>query len=184
MNQMSQTLAVKNRKIAVILLGVVIGMFLFATVLMPPLYDAFCELTGLNGKITAPAAAPAITNGAAARPSINVQFVTKTDKDMPWYFRSATRSVKSIPGEPQVVKFTVVNRSNEAMTGRAIPSVSPAHAAQYLRKMECFCFQKQPLGAGESKQMPVRFYFTDDVPENIRDITISYTLYRSENNNG
>ena len=35
------------------LLGITLGMFAFAFVLVP-LYDVFCEITGLNGKVTGP----------------------------------------------------------------------------------------------------------------------------------
>ena len=33
-----------------ILSAIVVGMFCFAVFIMPPLYDVFCEVTGLNGK--------------------------------------------------------------------------------------------------------------------------------------
>ena len=42
------TTAELNRRLLVRLGLVVVGMFVFAVFIMPPLYDAFCEITGLN----------------------------------------------------------------------------------------------------------------------------------------
>jgi cytochrome c oxidase assembly protein subunit 11 len=44
----------KNRRMAVMLLGVAALFFGFGFALVP-LYDVFCELTGLNGKTSAAA---------------------------------------------------------------------------------------------------------------------------------
>ena len=37
------------------------------------------------------------------------------------------------------------------MIGQAIPSYAPRNAAQYFRKLDCFCFTTQTLKAGESR---------------------------------
>jgi cytochrome c oxidase assembly protein subunit 11 len=55
--------------------------------------------------------------------------------------------------------------------------VSPARAADYLNKIECFCFQKQPLQAGEAKEFPLVFFIDPDLPEDITKLTLSYTLF-------
>jgi cytochrome c oxidase assembly protein subunit 11 len=63
------------------------------------------------------------------------------------------------------------------MIGQAVPSVSPGPAAAYLKKVECFCFNRQELQAGESKSMPLKFYIDPTLPEDINTITLSYSLY-------
>jgi cytochrome c oxidase assembly protein subunit 11 len=63
------------------------------------------------------------------------------------------------------------------VTGQAVPSVAPGYAARYLHKVECFCFSQQRLEAGEELRMPVRFYVGDDLPDEVRTLTLSYTLY-------
>jgi len=191
---MQSSLEYKNKRLIVILTSIAVGMFAFATLLLPPLYDVFCDLTGLNGKIDL--SAPAVpaqsvaqvstengTNQAASR-TLQVQLTTKTDRAIPWIFNSESNGVRMTPGESTLVSFQVTNPTKKAMSGRAIPSVTPAQATQYLRKIECFCFQEQHLAAGETRDMPLKFYFTEDIPENIKEVTLSYTLYAMETDNG
>ena len=49
---MQDSIAMKNKSLALKLVVVVIGMFAFATLVLPPMYDVFCEITGLNGKVS------------------------------------------------------------------------------------------------------------------------------------
>jgi len=183
-----QTLEQKNRKLILVLAGVVAGMFAFATLVMPPLYDAFCNLTGLNGKVELTAANIPASNQSDAQsallPQVDVIFTTKTDKAIPWIFKPLTGGIKVTPGKTSTVEFSVTNPTKNGMSGRAIPSVSPAQATAYLRKVECFCFQEQYLEAGETKVMPLQFYFTDEIPDDIKEVTLSYTLYEMEKEDG
>ena len=63
------------------------------------------------------------------------------------------------------------------MVAQAVPSVSPAEAAPYLHKTECFCFRQQPLAAGDARDMPLQFVIDQALPADIRTITLSYTLF-------
>jgi cytochrome c oxidase assembly protein subunit 11 len=65
----------------------------------------------------------------------------------------------------------------EAMVAQAIPSVSPARAAEYFHKTECFCFNQQPLDGRTSAEMPLQFIIDRDLPADIHTITLSYTLF-------
>ena len=47
-------------------------------------------------------------------------------------------------------------------------------------KTECFCFTAQGLDAGEQKVMPLRFYIDPDLPEEIEELTLSYTFFLDE----
>ncbi|MBT8061774.1 MAG: cytochrome c oxidase assembly protein, partial [Gammaproteobacteria bacterium] len=64
-----------------------------------------------------------------------------------------------------------------ASAGRAVYNVTPPTAARYFVKTECFCFSRQSLLAGEEKKMPVRFYIDPELPEEIEEITLSYTFF-------
>jgi cytochrome c oxidase assembly protein subunit 11 len=63
------------------------------------------------------------------------------------------------------------------MVGQAIPSVSPARAAEYFHKTECFCFNQQPLAGQTTAEMPLQFIVDQDLPRDIRTITLSYTIF-------
>lgn len=158
------------------LLLVCVAMFGFGFA-MVPLYDVFCRITGINGKTEGVAAAqPA---GVDLSREVSVEFLARSDADMPWTFVPLTERVRIHPGDLQIVEFEVANRSGEALVATAVPSVSPGEAARYFKKIECFCFEEQALAAGETRSMPVQFYIDPALPERFRNMTLSYRLYRS-----
>ncbi|MFQ3234761.1 MAG: cytochrome c oxidase assembly protein subunit 11 [Paraglaciecola sp.] len=164
-----------NNKLIVKLLAVVVGMFGFGFALVP-LYDVFCDLTGLNGKTADSAAVFEVMEVDKSR-LITIDFITRINSGMSWQFESQTRQVKVHPGELHQVNFTVKNPSNRATVGQAVPSVSPGTAALFLNKTECFCFEQQTLQAGETVVMPMKFYVDPQLPEDITYFTLQYTLY-------
>lgn len=170
------SVAEQNRRLLFKLGAIVLGMFVFAVFIMPPIYDAFCELTGLNGKSSMKvAAAPTVVDQSRR---LTVEFLVSTDKALPWEFRHEKPAVRVHPGEITKVMFFVKNRDSKAITGRAVPSVSPNEAAQYLKKTECFCFREQRLEGGEEKAMPMIFYIDPAIPAHITTVSLSYKFYK------
>lgn len=165
----------QNQRLLWRLALVVVAMFLFAVFVMPPLYDVFCEITGLNGKGSNKAAVASVHTDASRM--VNVEFLVKTDGALPWDFRRGVPAVRVHPGEITKTVFFVRNRDWRTISGRAIPSISPAEAAQYLKKTECFCFGEQRLEGGAEKSMPMIFYIDPALPKHITTITLSYTFY-------
>ena len=96
---------------------------------------------------------------------------------MSWEFRPLQNSIEVHPGELNEVKFYARNPTSARVIGQAVPSVSPAAAADYLHKPECFCFTQQVLEAGESIEMPVRFFVDKALPADVRKLTLTYTLF-------
>ena len=76
----------------------------------------------------------------------------------------------------------VVNTSDQPVTGQAIPSYGPRNAAQYFRKLDCFCFTRQTLAPGETRRMPVVFVVDPAMPKDLSTITLSYTFFKVEGN--
>jgi cytochrome c oxidase assembly protein subunit 11 len=153
-----------------------LAMFAFGFALVP-LYDVFCELTGINGKTAATAAAA--SKRVDKSRNITVEFLANRDSAMPWDFAPEMKQIQLHPGQVTVVNFYVENHTDVAMIGRAIPSVSPGEAAKYFKKIECFCFVEQPLDAHERKAMPVQFYVDPELPRHFTTITLSYRLYKN-----
>lgn len=156
-------------------LGGVFGMFAFGFA-MVPLYDVFCEITGINGK-TAGRYESGSTEEVDRSRTVTVQFTSQNGPDMPWLFKPAVRSVKVHPGEPVTVNFIAENPTGNMMVGQAVPSLAPSEGTLYFHKTECFCFNQQKLEAGERVEMPLVFIVDRDLPETIRKLTLSYTLY-------
>ena len=164
-----------NKKVVSKLLLIVFGMFGFGFALVP-LYDVFCDITGLNGKTNETAVAY-VEDGVDTSRTITVQFISRAAQGIPWQFEPMEREIKVHPGEVKFVKFYAKNESTRDIIGQAVPSVSPGLAAAYFQKIECFCFTQQPLKAGEEVEMGLQFYVDLDLPEDISTLTLSYTLY-------
>ncbi|GLS24426.1 cytochrome c oxidase assembly protein [Marinibactrum halimedae] len=164
-----------NRMLLLKLLAWGVGMFVFAIFIMPPIYDVFCEVTGLNGK-TGSQYTPVSSEVDRSR-SIRVQFIATNNETMPWQFKPMLQEIRVHPGEETEIRYFARNPTQSDMIGQAIPSVVPFKAAQYFHKTECFCFNYQPLLAGQSAELPLRFIVDQDIPKQIHTITLSYTMF-------
>ena len=165
-----------NSKVVTRLVLTVVGMFAFGWALIP-LYDVFCEWTGLNGKTGGPYAYEAEAAEVDTTRLVTVQFTSSNNAGMSWEFRPAQRQIEVHPGQLNEVKFIARNPTAKAMVGQAIPSVSPFRAADYLHKTECFCFTQQKLEAGEEIEMPLLFFVDKALPADVSKLTLSYTLF-------
>lgn len=157
------------------LLMVVVGMFGFGFA-MVPLYDIMCEVTGFNGKTSGPYQA-AETQVVDESRTVTVQFLANNNASMPWEFRPEVRKMVVHPGKMNEMNFYVRNITDRTMSAQAVPSVTPFNAAEYMHKTECFCFEQQQLAQGEDLDMPLRFIIDQDIPEDVKTLTLSYTLY-------
>ena len=163
-----------NRTVRKLLL-VVVAMFGFGFALVP-LYDVFCDITGLNGK-TNDTAAIYEDGGIDKSRTVKVQFITRNAKGIPWKFEPVINEINVHPGEMKLVSFYAKNKAEHDIIGQAVPSVSPGLAANYFHKIECFCFTQQPLAAGKDVEMSLQFYVDLELPTDINTLTLSYTLY-------
>lgn len=153
----------------------VLGMFTFSFALVP-LYNVFCEVTGLNGKIELRATNDTnieIDNGR----DVSIQFVSHNNEEMPWTFEPSEDSIKIKTGKYHTATFYVKNPTDRTMIAQAIPSVAPSNAASHLKKLECFCFEEQELAPGEDALLPVRLIFDDKLPSAINSVVLSYTIF-------
>ncbi len=158
------------------LVAVAVCMFAFVFVVMVPLYDVLCDALGINGKTSGEAYTSVPAEVDQSR-TITVQFVATNNEGMPWDFGPSVTAMKVHPGAVNDTVFHARNPLPEAMVAQAIPSVSPARAAEYFHKTECFCFNQQPLDGGTSAEMPLQFIVDQDLPRDIRTITLSYTIF-------
>ena len=172
----------RNATTVALLGAVVLGMvgLSFASV---PLYRLFCQATGFGGTTQRAAAAPAEIADAI----VTVRFDAETASDLGWEFRPLQSEVRVHPGEQREVFFRAVNRSAEAVTGTATFNVTPTKSGIYFDKLQCFCFNEQRLGPGESRDMGVVFFVDPDLlkdpgTRDVRTITLSYTMFRARGN--
>ena len=168
-------MALKHQPLTVKLAVIALAMFGFGFALVP-LYDVFCDLTGLNGK-TATTAATADAAQIDISREVVIEFIARPNKQMPWIFEPEVRRMTVHPGEIHIMNYLAENPTGRFIVGQAVPSVSPGQAALYFHKIECFCFTQQKLDAGKNMLMPLQFYVAPALPSQFSTITLSYTLY-------
>lgn len=154
--------------------AVVVIMLVAVPTVLIPLYNVFCDLTGLNRKFEAYQAVEAKVDESRM---VRVQFLSTNNEQMPWEFRPVEFEVKVHPGEIAEIDYYARNNTKHDMVAQAIPSLMPYKAAQYFNKTECFCFNNQPLKAGEEALLKLRFVVDQDLPESVHLITMNYTLF-------
>jgi len=169
-------MALAHQRLTVKLSIAALAMFGFGYALVP-LYDVFCDITGLNGK-TSTEAASAEAAVVDSQREVLVEFIARPNKNMPWVFEPVVTRLRVHPGEIHQVNYLARNETALPMVAQAVPSVSPGQAALYFNKIECFCFNQQALAAGQEMLMPLQFYVDPALPSQFSTITLSYTLYQ------
>jgi cytochrome c oxidase assembly protein subunit 11 len=155
-----------------------IGMFGFGFA-MWPLYGVFCDLTGLGGR-----GVKVMENSGVLEKSdrqVKIRFDATVNSGLPWVFQAQQKSATVTLGEMSEAMYLAMNPNENAVAGQAIYNVTPPEASLYFVKTECFCFTRQVLQGNESREMPVYYFIQPDLPEYIKEITLSYTFYRNEN---
>lgn len=166
-----------NRRLLGRLAIIAAVMFGFGFALVP-FYDQICKVTGLRD-IDRP---DAVRNTQVdSTRTVRLELDANANK-LPWRFRPLTPIVAIHPGEVTQVLYEVENLSPHSITGQAVPSYGPQQAAEYFRKLNCFCFTKQAFGPHEKRQMPVVFVVDPKLPKDIATITLSYTFFEVEGN--
>ena len=166
-----------NRALLTRLCVIVVAMFGFGYALVP-FYEKICEVTGLRDIGRADSV---VNSQVDTTRLVRIEFDTNVHA-MAWKFRAVERTTDIHPGAVTQVMFEVVNATDHPVTGQAIPSYGPRYAGQYFRKLDCFCFAKQTLAAGETRRMPVVFIIDPNVPKDLATITLSYTFFAVEGN--
>jgi len=167
-----------HRKLVRKLVLLAVGMFGFGFA-MVPLYGVFCDLTGLGGR-----GVQVVENAGHIEQSdrqIKIRFDANVHSGLPWIFQANTTSAMVPLGEMNEALFLAMNPTDEAIVGQASYNVTPPEASLYFVKTECFCFTQQLLQGNESREMPVYYFIQADLPEYIKEITLSYTFFRNVN---
>lgn len=167
----------RNRLVAIIAGGVVVGMvgMAFAAV---PLYDLFCQVTGFGGTTQR---AETISEQVLDR-TATIRFDSNIATDLGWDFRPAQNRVSVRIGEAAEITYLATNYTDQPTTGTASFNVTPETIGAYFMKVECFCFTEQVLAPGETVEMTVLFFIDPAIADDpsldyVDTITLSYTFF-------
>jgi cytochrome c oxidase assembly protein subunit 11 len=167
-----------NRKLTRQLWLFALGSFAFGFALVP-LYDVICDVTGYGDRSRLLEAA-AVAEAPDASRSITLEFISTRPTVGAWEFQPIASSMQVTPGKLYEATFRARNLRDQPVTATAVPSVAPLQATRYFQKTECFCFTPQPFGAGQTRELTVRFIVDPQLPANIDRLTLGYAMYDSE----
>ncbi|VCU70549.1 Cytochrome c oxidase assembly protein CtaG [Pigmentiphaga humi] len=173
---MKQSVRTNNRRMLGKLALIIVLMFGFGYALVP-LYQVFCEITGINVLTKVDEDAVRFARNTQVDTSRTVKIVFDSNIQGPWRFRPVQSSMEVNPGELATIVYEIANQQDRQMAGQAIPSYAPLVAGQYFKKLECFCFSQQDLKARETRQFPVVFVVDPKLPKEVQTITLSYTFF-------
>ncbi len=167
----------QHTKLILILACTVLGMFAFGFALVP-IYNSLCKTLGINGKTNGQSIVYDVSKAHIDKTrEILVEFIATNNGAVPWSFYPKVKKIRVHPGDIARLSFYAENKTDNTMIVQAIPSVTPGLAAKYLKKTECFCFTQQTLGGHEAMDMPLLFHIDPALPDNIKTMTLSYTLF-------
>jgi cytochrome c oxidase assembly protein subunit 11 len=176
----------KRRKLVTVCgLCLVLAAMFTAVSYSVTLYRLFCQVTGAGG-YTARATADTATQSDRV---VTVAFNTDVAPGMPWRFEPVQSSVQVHLGQDTLVFFRAENLSDKPIVGHATFNVTPDRVGPYFKKIECFCFTEERLGAHQSVEMPVDFFVDPRMAkyrgeDDVDHIELSYTFFPSRDPQG
>jgi cytochrome c oxidase assembly protein subunit 11 len=160
-------------------LGLVALFFVGFGFAMVPMYDVICKWTGLNGKTNAVAAVVDKNTQVDVSRWVNVEFLSHSMPGVGLEFAPEQFSMRVHPGAVIHTSYLAKNRSDQAFVGQAVPSITPAVAAAFFQKVECFCFTQQKFMPHEQRSMPLVFVVSPELDRDLGTITLSYTFFEA-----
>lgn len=159
-------------------LAIVIGMFCLAFASVP-LYNLFCKVTGFGGT---PKIVSTESNKIGTK---EFEIYFNADSHLDWSFKPVQRKISTTSGQRNLVFYEAKNIAKQAITGTATYNITPAKAASYFSKIECFCFTRQTIEAGKKMNFPVSFYIDPEIEDDpylqdVKQITLSYSFFEAQ----
>jgi cytochrome c oxidase assembly protein subunit 11 len=175
---MSESPRRANRSLAARLALMAVGSFAFGFALVP-LYDVFCDITGIGTRGDLARAGSAEPAAAGTDRRVVVEFTASVPQGG-WELAPVSVTMEVEPGRLYETHYRARNLSARERTGHAVPSVAPMRATPYFVKTECFCFTPQHFAGDEERKLPVRFMVDRGLPPGIDRLTLSYAFYEMD----
>jgi len=159
--------------------GLSVAMFAFGFVVLPPLYAAFCAITGFGGRTAM------VPTAEVAKPdpnrTVRVEFLASVARGAPWQFEPEVSHLDVHVGELYETYFRARNLTGSPLVAQAVPSVAPGAAARYFNKAECFCFTTQAFQPHEERELKLVFMVGTELPPHVDTLSLSYTYFAVPN---
>ena len=113
---------------------------------------------------------------------INVRLITNVHPSLPWKFSAKEPNIIIQPGEVITIEYIVENLSNKTTFGIATFQYHPKELGNYFTKLNCFCFDKQTLKAGENNKYSLVILIDPEVTKDsktkdIKEVIMQFTFF-------
>ena len=117
-----------------------------------------------------------------AEKPITINLLTNVHPNLPWSFKAINKSVVVTPGEVKTVDFFVENLKDIETSGIATFAYFPKEFGNYIRKLNCFCYDSQTLKANQGNKYSLIILIDPEVTKdsktkNVKEITIQFTFF-------
>ena len=109
---------------------------------------------------------------------ISTKLITSVHKDLPLKFDSDQTNIILQPGEIQTINYSVENLGNKSVSAMATFQVYPPELKDFMTKMNCFCYEKQTLKAGEKQKYALVLLVDPNVTKNIKEAIIQFVFFK------
>ena len=101
---------------------------------------------------------------------------------MPWTFKALDPKITVNPGEVITIEYVVENLKNKESTGIATFSYYPRQFENYIRKLNCFCYDAQTLKPNQKNSYSLVLLIDPEVTKdsktmNIKEVTIQFNFF-------
>ena len=113
---------------------------------------------------------------------INVSLITSVHPSLPWKFSTKEPNIIIHPGKVKTIEYIVENPSNRTTFGVATFQYHPKELGNYFTKLNCFCFDKQTLKAGENNKYSLVILIDPEVTKDsktkdIKEVIMQFTFF-------
>ena len=109
---------------------------------------------------------------------IPTKLITSVHKDLPLKFESDQTNIILQPGEVQTINYSVENLGTKSVSAMATFQVYPPELKDFMTKMNCFCYEKQTLKAGEKEKYALVLLVDPNVTKNIKEAIIQFVYFK------
>lgn len=166
----------QNRRLAVKLLLVALGMLGFC-VAMIPLYGVFTQISGVNGKITQLLDEKTLAYPVDEQRNVYVDFISTVNAVTDLQVRFSQSRMVVHPGAIYEMSYQIHNTSAHAINLRTLASVSPGFAANYFGVIQCVCLETLSLQAQEIKTVTLRWVINPELPAKVKNIALAQQFF-------
>jgi len=113
---------------------------------------------------------------------IILNLLTSVHPNLPWTFKPINSNIIIKPGEVKTIDYIVENLDNQETSGIATFAYFPNQFGNYIRKLNCFCYDAQTLKANQKGKYSVVLLIDPEVTKDnktkdIKEVTIQFTFF-------